>query len=346
MVESLLGFILVITPLVFFHELGHFALARYAGVAVEVFSVGFGPELLGYTDQKGTRWRLTVIPLGGYVKIKGEQLGSEQTEAGTLAAASLLHRFAIIAAGPMANIILALGILWAVNASYGVHTQSPYSETGIGGVTQDSPASAIGLQSGDIITKLNGTKVETFDDIVRIMQDADGSSVSIGYIRGDSSYQGTITPSLSGNRYVLGVAAAGLVRKSLNLWDSFDMAFRQMIWFGAQILDGLGGLIVGTVDVNELGGPIKIAQYSGDVLVSGAEQFLLFAAMLSVNLALINLLPIPGLDGGHIFWLIVEGIIRRPPPVQWVHLANNFGILFVIGLILLISVKDVYSLFG
>ena len=345
MLESLFGFILIITPLVFFHELGHFAFARYSGVVVDVFSVGFGPEIFGYTDRQKTRWRLALIPLGGYVKIKGEALDSKRGEAGTLAGASLLQRMSIIAAGPMANIILALGILWAVNVSYGVYTQSPYLETGIGRVAENSPASRLGLQTGDVITKLNGASIQAFGDIVQAMQTVDDTPIEIHYIRGDSSYQALITPALSDNRYILGVTAAEPVRKNLNLWDSLIFSSQQLIWFGGQILEGLGGLFIGAVAFDELGGPIKIAQYSGDVLSVGAEQLLLFAAMLSVNLAIINLFPIPGLDGGHLLWLVVEGVIRRPPPAHWVHLTNNIGILFVLGLILLVSVKDVYQIF-
>ena len=346
MAESLLGFILIITPLVFFHELGHFALARRAGVQVDVFSVGFGPELLGYTDRKGTRWRLALIPLGGYVKIKGETLGESGDEQGSLATASLLQRFAIIAAGPAANIVLAFGILFAVNLGYGVYTQGVYQETGIGTVAEDSPARLAGLQSGDIITRLNGVSIEAFEDIIRTMRTADGAPMSMEYVRGDSSYHVQITPTLTpDHRYILGVTGPKMLRTYPGVSDSLGLAFQQLTWFGGQIVQGLGGLLLGTADIAELGGPIKIAQYSGDILVSGAEQFLLFAAMLSVNLALINLFPIPGLDGGHLLWLSVEAVMRRPPPAQWIQVTSNIGIIFVLGLILLITFKDIYEIF-
>ena len=287
-----------------------------------------------------------MIPLGGYVRIKGEALGEGDDQQGSLSAATLLQRFAIIAAGPIANVILAFVILFMVNFSYGVYTQGQYNEVGISSVAEDSPASRVGLQAGDIITKLDGVPINEFGDIIRVMQGADGTAIPLSYTRGDSSYRDQILPTLvTENRYILGITAPKIQRIQQGALETFSVALQQLVWFGTQILQGLAGLFVGAVDFAEFGGPIKIAQYSGEVLVSGTEQFLLFAAMLSVNLALINLFPIPGLDGGHLLWLIVEGVIRRPPPLKLIHLTNNLGILFVLGLIVLITVKDIYQLF-
>ena len=353
MLDSLFGFILIVTPLVLFHELGHYALARYAGVHVEVFSVGFGRELLGYTDRSGTRWRLSLIPLGGYVKMHGELVqefeSPKNSETGHFMKASLWQRMSIVAAGPVANIILAIAILFMVNMTFGVFAPPNYHESGLGNIAFDSPAEQIGMQPGDVITRLNNAEIKDFSDILHFMQGVDGTPVLIEYHRGDTSYQDRITPRLQsaqeGARYILGVTAPNPIKKELGALEALRTATQQSIWLGSQILYGIGGIISGVVDYSDLGGPIKIAQYSGETLMAGTEQFLLFAGMLSVNLALINLFPIPGLDGGHLLLLIVEGIIRRPPPAQVIQIANKVGILFVLALIVIVSVKDIYELF-
>lgn len=353
MIESLLGFLLIVTPLVFFHELGHFIFARLAGVQVLVFSVGFGREIFGYTDRLGTRWRLSMIPFGGYVKMSGEaRTEDSEEEKGSFQSASLFQRMSIIAAGPLANVILAIVLLAFVNILYGVLTSKNYLEHGIGSVAEGSAAEQVGLRSGDVITAINNVEIQEYREILTLMSHASGAPMIIKFRRGDVVYQDIITPKIflaqdgTQERYILGVTGPGYQRERMGMIEGASAAVRQSFWLMWQIVNSIGGLINGAYDYRELGGPIKIAQMSGDTLTAGVEKFLLFAAMLSLNLALINMFPIPGLDGGHFTQFIVEGVIRRPLPLGMVHFLNSAGMIFVLILIALVTVKDIFEQFS
>ena len=352
--DAVIGFILIIMPLVFVHELGHYLMARRAGVAVQVFSIGFGPEIFGFFDRQGTRWRLALIPLGGYVKMLGEDTSIEASEAAAYHGKSfeksgLFSRMAIVLLGPLANILLALCILFVINWNYGVYQAPDYLSAGIGAVVEDSAAAEAGLQVGDVIVAVDQQPVNSFADIAAIMAQSSGEPVIVQVLRGDTTYQYDLSPRVmidpAGNeRLMLGVSASMPKKQMVGVVEAFSHAMKQTYVLGTQILYGIGGLMSGAVEYTQLGGPIKIAEYSGENLTRGIEAFLFFTAMLSVNLAIINLLPIPGLDGGHFLLLLIEGVMRRKPAENIVRLVNNLGIMFVLMLIVLITAKDIFEL--
>jgi len=315
----ILPFLFVLTIVVFFHELGHFLVARWCGVAVRTFSIGFGPELLGFTDRKGTRWRLSAIPLGGYVKFLGDDTEASNTDRATLAAMDpvdrartfagkgVAARAAIVAAGPVANFVLAIAIFTAIFSIAGRETVSAR----VDGVVAGSAAEKAGFKAGDVILSINGNAVASFGDLQRVVGFKAGEPLAVVVKRGDTDVSLTAVPELKdvtdslGNKQRIGVlgisrdtAAADVVTEHYSVPAAAWLGVKETWFIVDHTMSYLAGVVTGRESADQLGGPIRIAQISGQVATLGFMPVLHLAAMLSVSIGLLNLFPVPLLDGG------------------------------------------------
>ncbi|MEE4453505.1 RIP metalloprotease RseP [Novosphingobium resinovorum] len=448
LLTTIFAFLLVLGPLVLIHELGHYLVGRLFGVKADAFSIGFGKELAGWTDRRGTRWKLSVLPLGGYVQFAGDMNPSSapsasdarlspQERAQTFHAKPLWQRALIVLAGPMTNLLLCVAIFAGFYGTYGrvvadaeisgFEAGSPAQAAGlrigdrivaidgermdgaidvagrvayfpgktlpfaverqgrevvvpvtlatremsdqfgnkarigdlgvrmtpplVGGFYGDSPAEAAGLRIGDRILSVNGRPVAGFEDIPALVQPQAGHAVSVA-VRRDGQVltipvrvtEGTVPDAQGKPQKVgqIGVRAGRLERvaplRAVAL--GFDQSFKVM----GDMVTGIGQIFTGDRSVRELGGPVKIAQYSGQQFTLGWEAFVSFAALISINLAFINLLPIPGLDGGHLAFYAAELVRRRPLGVRSQEWAIRTGVALVLALMVFVTVNDLASL--
>lgn len=316
-------FLVVLTVLVFVHELGHYLVARRNGVRVEVFSIGFGPELFGWNDRTGTRWKFSAVPLGGYVKMFGDvdpmSTPGEHVAAMTAAEREvsfhhkrLGQRAAIVAAGPIANFVFALVVLAGLFATVG----QPYTPADVGRVQAGSAAEAAGVKAGDVIAAIDGQRIDRFEDVQRIVRLNTGNAMHMELRRDGSDVLIDVTPRVTnftdrfGNEHKIGLL--GIERSGVNYIQRNPAS---ALWYAAQdtmdlttgTLQAVWQMIIGLRPADEIGGPLRIAQMSGEVAQGGIVPLLYFMAMLSVNLGLINLFPIPVLDGGHLLFIRRSG---------------------------------------
>ncbi|WP_324170646.1 RIP metalloprotease RseP [Sulfurimonas sp.] len=314
---SILVSILVLSGLIFFHELGHYAAAKFMGVTVEVFSIGFGKRL--FTFRKwDTEWSISAVPLGGYVRMKGQD-DSDPTkkslDADSYNVKTPMQKIFILLAGPVANFVLAFFLYFGI-ALGGPNILSPV----IGEVVKDFPAFKAGLQENDIIKSIDGVNIITWEEMAKIISDSDGS-LNIEIQRDGYLEFKTLTPSIQETtnmfneviqKKMIGIASAGVFHKlELSPSDTLSYATEKTIWASTMIFTGLKKLIVGEVPAKELGGVISIVKLTSDATAQGWMSVLFFAALISVNLGVLNLLPIPALDGGHIMFNLYEFIFRR-----------------------------------
>ncbi len=357
-----LPFLVALTILVFFHELGHFWVARLAKVRVEVFSVGFGAELFGWNDKAGTRWKIGVIPLGGYVKMFGQSdlPGDEDEDQPPLTdkekAVSFQHktlaqRTAIVAAGPIANFLLSVVLIACLMATFGA--ARPYA--GVGEMMPGSAAAEAGFKAGDRIVSIDGEAVEWFSDLVRIVSVQPEILLKIKVRRGDDEFVLTATPK---RHQQLGAEGKTVEIGLLGVrYDPQQMHYERQnplmaVWLGIQqtasltekTLSFLGQVISGRQGTEGIGGPLRIVQYAGITFQSGIENFILFLAVLSINLGLINLFPIPILDGGHLLFFAVEAIRGRPLGPQAQEYGFRFGLILVLILMVFVTWNDLVQL--
>jgi len=355
-------FLVALTILVFFHELGHFWVARLAKVRVEVFSVGFGAELFGWNDKAGTRWKIGVIPLGGYVKMFGQSdlPGDEDEDRPPLTdkekAVSFQHktlaqRTAIVAAGPIANFLLSVVLIAGLMATFGA--ARPYA--GVGEMMPGSAAAEAGFEAGDRIVSIDGEAVEWFSDLVRIVSVQPEILLKIKVRRGDDEFVLTATPK---RHQQLGAEGKTVEIGLLGVrYDPQQMHYERQnplmaVWLGIQqtasltekTLSFLGQVISGRQGTEGIGGPLRIVQYAGITFQSGIENFILFLAVLSINLGLINLFPIPILDGGHLLFFAVEAIRGRPLGPQAQEYGFRFGLILVLILMVFVTWNDLVQL--
>lgn len=355
-------FLVALTILVFFHELGHFWVARLAKVRVEVFSVGFGAELFGWNDKAGTRWKIGVIPLGGYVKMFGQSdlPGDEDEDRPPLTdkekAVSFQHktlaqRTAIVAAGPIANFLLSVVLIACLMATFGA--ARPYA--GVGEMMPGSAAAEAGFEAGDRIVSIDGEAVEWFSDLVRIVSVQPEMLLKIKVRRGDDEFVLTATPKRHQQPGAEGkTVEIGLLGVR---YDPQQMHYERQnplmaVWLGIQqtasltekTLSFLGQVISGRQGTEGIGGPLRIVQYAGITFQSGIENFILFLAVLSINLGLINLFPIPILDGGHLLFFAVEAIRGRPLGPQAQEYGFRFGLILVLILMVFVTWNDLVQL--
>ena len=355
-IQLIVGFLLLLTPVVFFHELGHYWVARRAGVVVEVFSVGFGPEIYGWTSQKtGTRWRIAAIPLGGYVRMRGDENEASgpapdaDKVPGSFAGASLGWRSAIVLAGPVANFILGILLFALVYMTVGKVT----IPAEIGEVMPETAAAEAGLQPGDLVTDIDGITVRDFSDLRGLVVEAPGRPLEFTILRDGRPVTLTVTPQPRFNEemqvYIglLGVkSGSGGTRERLLPGSALVAASSDAFRMSVMILRGLARLGRGEMQAGEVQGPVGIAKISGSALQQGLIPFVLLTAVISINLGLINLLPIPALDGGHLSFFLYEALFRRPIPliVQGVLLRGGISILLALTVVLVVF--DVARLIG
>ena len=352
--DLLLGFLLLITPVVYFHELGHYWVARKAGVVVDVFSIGFGPEIYGWTAQSGTRWRLSAIPLGGYVKMRGDDDAAStasnnyQNVEGSFSGAGLYWRMAIVAAGPTANFILGILLFAVVYMSVGKQTIPAV----VGEVMPNTPAASAGLLPGDKVLEIDGIGIRDFNDMRGLVVESPGKALSFVIQRGTRDLALTVTPEVRYNAQLqINVGVLGV--KSPPVGDfqrlgpvaAIGAASSDAFHMSVVILRSLGRVITGNIQHGEVGGPVRIAEISGTVLNQGLVPFILLTAVISINLGLINLLPIPALDGGHLTFFLLEAIIGRPVPLKVQAVLMRGGITILMGLTIFLIVYDVIRLF-
>ena len=357
-------FLFVLTIVVFFHELGHFLVARACGVGVVTFSIGFGPELFGWNDRSGTRWRVAAIPLGGYVKFVGDESAASTPDREALDAMSPADRdrsfqgksvgarAAIVAAGPIANFILAMVIFSGLFMTSGRLDIAPI----VGEVTAGGVAEAADIRPGDTIVSIEGQPVETFMDIMRVVSERAGRPTAMVVERGGRSYDKSVTPRLIEERTRFGVQRRGL----LGIRSSADPADRRLhrfapheaivagvseTWFVVARTAGyLGGLVTGRESIDQLGGPLRVAQISGEVAGHGLSALINLAAVLSISIGLLNLFPVPMLDGGHLVFYAAEAIRGRPLSERAQDIGFRIGLALILMLVLVSSWNDISHL--
>ena len=345
----IVSFLVVLTVLVFVHELGHYWIARRNGVRVEVFSIGFGSELFGWTDRAGTRWKISAIPLGGYVKMYGDADPASTPDAGlgemtpeqravSFHHKSLGQRAAIVFAGPLANFLFAIVAFAGVYSIVG----QPFTPPEITSVVANSAAERAGLQAGDRIIRINGVEIERFEQIQRIVQLNLDNPLQLVVRRDGNELPMTAVPTVieepdrRGNVQRvprLGVKADGVKVEFVkhNPWDAVWRGIAETWVQTAGTVQALGQMITGRRQTDDLGGPLRIMEMSGEVAQGGPAAFIVFMAVLSVNLGLINLFPVPMLDGGHLLFYAIEALRGRPLGPR----AQEYG--FRIGLVLVFS---------
>ena len=354
-------FILLIGPLVFVHELGHFLVARFFGVTVEAFSIGFGREVFGWTDQLGTRWKLGWLPLGGYVRFAGDMNGASiedarwrdlpvQERAQVFHAKPVWQRALIVLAGPFTNLFAAVVILAGFALVYGEAQTPPVIAT----VQKGSPAAIAGLQPGDRILDVNGRPIESFDQIYPMVQDRPGERLNVQVERDGGKRQFELVPATVrqtdrfGNEYRIGRigigAAADRTIRPVSVIEAPFIGVERTISILDRMVTGLWQLISGRRSIQELGGPIKIAQISGEAAVLGLPEFIYLAALISINLGFINLLPVPMLDGGHLTFYAIEAIQRRPVSPRIMEIAFRSGMYVLLALMAFVTLNDLASL--
>lgn len=352
--HNFLSFIVILTFIVFIHEFGHYYIARICGVKVEEFSIGFGKELFGFNDKKGTRWKFCILPFGGFVKMFGdkdpasvpdsEKIKSftEEEKKISFYFQNVYKRIAIVVAGPLANFILTIVIFTAIFKIQGVTKILPIIDK----VIEGSAAQESGIKPKDQIIKINNIGIEDFSQMQKIIIENGEKNLKIEVLRDKKNLVFDVTPKISvtkdlfGNEVkipMIGVSASAPEfnhadsYKKLNFGAAFVKAVSTTYDISVEILKATGQLIIGNRSIKELGGPIKIAEYSGKSFDMGIMVVMWFIAMISVNLAVINLLPLPMLDGGHIFYYLIEIIQRKPLAEK----TQQYG--FRIGLTILLS---------
>jgi regulator of sigma E protease len=354
-------FLAILTVLVFVHEFGHYLIARWNGVRVEVFSIGFGPELFGWDDRAGTRWKFSTIPLGGYVKMLGDSdptSGLPISDIGSLSAAeqaSAFHtkplgqRAAVVTAGPAANFIFALVVLAALFMTYG----EPFTPPEVGQVQPNSAAARGGIRPGDVILSIGGQKISRFEDVQQAVRDNAGVPLAIVVERGKQQLTLHVTPARTemtdrfGDRYrigFLGIGHSGIRYVKQGPGRAIVEAAAETWHLSAATVKAMWQIVIGTRGTSELGGPLRIAQMSGEVAQGGVVPVLWFLAVLSINLGLINLFPVPVLDGGHLLFYAAEAIRGKPLDPRTQEYGFRIGLALVLTLMVFVTWNDLVHL--
>ncbi|RWB72527.1 MAG: RIP metalloprotease RseP [Mesorhizobium sp.] len=362
---TLVPFLFVLTVVVFVHEMGHYLIGRWCGIGVKAFSIGFGPELVGFNDRRGTRWKLCAIPLGGYVKFVGDmnatssQPSAEEIESLTDAEREVAFhtqpiwkRAATVVAGPLFNFLLTIAVFTVLFSLYG----RPVLEPTVAQVTAGSPAEKAGIQPGDRFVKVDGSKVETFADVQRLVSGRAGDAITFTMLRDGKEIAVTTTPEPMEQQDALGnkikVAVIGVINNA-------ELGQPRLISYtpaGAvvaaveetgHVIERTGQFLqrfaLGREDKCQLGGPIKIAKMSGQAAKLGFEWLVQLVAFLSVGIGFLNLLPIPPLDGGHLLFYGVEAVIRRPVSERMMEMAYRTGLFLVLGFMGFVFWNDLFG---
>ncbi len=353
-----IAFLCAIGPLVLFHELGHYWVARLFGVGAEQFSIGFGREIAGWTDKRGTRWKIGWLPLGGYVRFVGDMSPASQpdpeanltaeTRAQSFHLKPWWQRFLIVLAGPLANFVLAIAIFAAFFLAFGMPNTPPVA----GGVRAGSTADKIGLVEGDRILSIAGQETASFEDLRRIVAIRPNAEVVIRFER-DGAVRST-TARLGrderqdefGQRYPVGLLGLEPPERSfdrMSVIEAIPAATVVTAKITRSIVDVLGQIIIGERSLKEVGGPLKMAQVAGQQASLGIFDFTYLLALFSINLGFINLLPVPMLDGGHLVFYAAEAVRRRPVSERAQEWAFRGGLAALLALLLFATVNDLAS---
>ncbi len=359
LIFTIAAFLLVIGPLIFIHELGHYFAGRWFGVKAEAFSIGFGRELFGWTDRRGTRWKVGWMPLGGYVRFKGDMNPASQPSpewlampaeerAETFQAKKLWQRFIIVAAGPAINFLFAILVYLALFSTYG----QPQTPPVIAAVVEGSAAEAAGIRAGDRVISIESGRVRRFQDIASYVSIRPDQPMAVEIERGGELVTLTVTPQSHqledrfGNRArvgQLGIRSGDIEIAELAPHEAAAAAVRQTGDTVKMMVVTLGQLIRGQRSLEEMGGPLKIAQFSGQQASLGWLDFVLFMALISINLGFINLLPIPMLDGGHLLFYLIEGVRRKPLKPEAQEWAFRTGLAVLLALMIFVTFNDLAS---
>lgn len=349
-IRTPLAFLVVLGVLIFIHEMGHYVAARWRGVHVDAFSIGFGRAIASWHDRRGTEWKLSWIPLGGYVKLHGQAPNEELPEAQrtiervgqTFHDKPVGDRAIIVAAGPIANFLLAI-LLFA--GLYGIHGV-PRGLTAVAAVTQGSPAERSGILPGDVILALDGQRISRFEEVQRHIQPRADQRVVIRVQRAGAELELEAVPEASRGRDgqsigILGLQGGQARMERLGVFEALWAGTLQTADVSWSTLYGIGEMIAGTRSARDLGGPIRIAEVSGQAATLGLPALINLMALLSVSLALLNLFPVPMLDGGHLLFYSVEAIRGRPLPPRILEFGFRAGFAVLIGLFLFATWNDV-----
>jgi regulator of sigma E protease len=349
---TVLATVIVLGVLVFVHELGHFLMAKLFGVRVDAFSLGFPPKVL-HKQIGETDYRLSVIPLGGYVKLFGENPKDEvppELESVSFSHHPLWHRFLIVLAGPVFNLIFAALALFLVFTFSGI----PYLTAEIGGVKAGSPAAQAGLQKGDQILSVGEQSVSRWDDLSLKIRQHGEKPLTLSLRRGDRDFQVQLTPQRMNTSDIFGGTVAAVIigispgdRPAVEQVGPIRALSTGVVYTGRLTwltVESLYKLVAREVPLKSLGGPILIAQVAGKHAEMGAAYLVQFMAALSVNLFLLNLLPVPVLDGGHLFFFTLEAIRRKPLPLQHREMAQGLGLMLLLALMILVFYQDILRL--
>jgi regulator of sigma E protease len=356
-------FVVILSVVVFFHELGHYLVGRWCGVQIDAFSLGFGPEIFAHVDRRGTRWRVAALPLGGYVRFHGDANAASAPDADalsrmpdderrkTLAGQPLINRAAIVAAGPIANFLLAIVIFTATFAAYGQYVLAPR----VGGLEAGSPAELAGFQKGDLILSINGEPIDSFETLHQIVTNNAGLQMDFGVERAGQSQSILATPSLG----LEDLGPFGKRRVSrLGIKSSIDPADRHhetcslpqcFMWSAKEtwsIVDGTAayvvGLFAGRQSLDQVSGTIGVAQVAGEVAKVSLFALIGLTALFSVSVGLMNLLPIPMLDGGHLLFYAIEAVLGRPLSEKTQEVGLRVGIAIVATLVIFSLSNDLF----
>jgi regulator of sigma E protease len=338
-----LGFLIVV------HEFGHFIVAKRSGVGVLKFSVGFGPKLFGRTVN-GTEYVLSAIPLGGYVKMVGEDPDAAETADPRISFShqNIWKRVAIVVAGPLFNLLFAFIAFSVVLAVYGQRVPSDVAK--VGGVMAGMPAARAGLQIGDVVTAVNGQAVASWDELSNAIRSSGGRPVEVALRRDEQSLTVSLTPEAKpdknifgevvGEAYVIGIER-GFDQVSIGPLEAIGAGARQTAWWIETLVMSVVKILQGKIPAQDIGGPILIVQAAGQQAQIGLESLLLFMAVISINLGILNLLPIPILDGGHLLFFLVEGVMRRPLDMRHREIMQQVGLVILLGLMAFAFYNDI-----
>ena len=353
MVTTIASTIIVLGILVFVHELGHFVFAKKLGVGVLTFSLGFGPRLVG-RKMGETEYQISVFPLGGFVKLVGENPGEEIKEedrSRSFSAQPVWKRFLIVSAGPFFNFLLAIVFFSTINI-FGV----PYFPSKIGDISPESPAAQAGLKKGDLIASIDGEAVSKWDDLSRIIRSSQGKELQLKIKRDSETLDLKVTPKSSTQKnlfgeevqiFVIGITPTDeLLVQKVGPFEAIWKGLSQT-WFGIKLtVVSIIKVIERVIPAKTIGGPIMIAQLAGEQAKRGIISLILFTAILSINLGVINLFPIPVLDGGHFVFLALEAILRKPISIKKMEIAQQVGLILIILLMLFAFYNDLLRVFS
>jgi regulator of sigma E protease len=356
-------FLVYVTLVVFVHEMGHFLMARAFGAKVVAFSIGFGPEIFGFNDKHGTRWKLSWIPVGGYVQFAGDANAAsapdrDADQASEIEKADMMvfrpvHQRALVAvAGPLANFVLAILMFW------GLFLYAGHSEVAamVGPVDKGGPAATAGILPGDLVTSIDGTAVTNFEQLPEMIRASDGQALTIGLKRGAQGLTVQVTPRQEAVKDAVGETAkvfvigvhpspnAPIITTRYNVFQAFGAACGRTWDIVHMSLSGIGQIISGRASLDQLHGPVGIAQITRKVALWGILPFISLIAILSVSIGLINLFPIPMLDGGHLLYYACEAVLGRPLGERVQDVGFRLGLVLVLGLMLLATWNDIARL--